>query len=219
MAGHGAHAGKSSVYISERSRTGSPGPFWRRDTDVDSDRPWAIVLFIASGTLGWSLFGAVLAFAPGQWVDPALGVSSALVTLQYLMWWRLGSRGALLSPLPIRKMGRILGIPEAIGLVMVYGAALWVVIAAAIRSTKGGLPEARPHSWVALIGLACGCVAFVAVFLLAVIDRGFDYGNAQRVARPSRLRWTLSRIVPVLTRIAFVSATIAVLAFTAQALG
>jgi hypothetical protein len=218
MAGHGAHAEKSNVYLSEHSRLGRSGPFWRRNTDVDSDRALAIALFIVSGTLGWSLFGTVLAFAPGEWVGPTLGVSSTIVFLQYLMWWRLGSQGALLSPVPIRQMCRILGIPEVVGLVLVYGSALWVLIAAVARKVHGGLPGAGSHSWVAVIGLTSGCIAFLALLALAIIDRSFGYEFVRPKDTSVRLRRALARTVPVVSRICFVSTTIAVFALTAQSL-
>jgi len=223
MAPHHAHSDRGAAYESERHRIylKRRGPFWRRDTGVDSTHPAIIATFIASGVLGWGLLGTVLIFAPGTWVEGALGVSFMLVALQYWAWWRLGSSWALISPLPIRQMSRVLGLPEASAVVVVYGTMSWVLISLIIRWIKGGVPGAAHHPLVPFVALA-GLIAFWALLAASAILHFLDnfHFRTLRTSGPENhgrmmiAQRVLGRFVPTAYRLCLVSATILVYALT-----
>jgi hypothetical protein len=157
--------------------------FPQRRASLDSSRPFTVVLFLVGGVIGWSLLGAVLAFAPGLWVDPVLGLSSFAVCVQYLAWWKLGGSLSLLWPNQLGQMASMLGLPGPCTSVSVYGAMIWFAIAFVVRLKRGAGPVAADHHWVTQLAWYVFLVAAIAVVALWAMDRVLDWIGEARARR------------------------------------
>ena len=167
MANAGDHLDRAHHY--EMARTTLP--LWRRAVDVDPSHPKSATLFLAGGTVGWSLVGAILAFAPAGWVAPVLGVAFIFVGAQYVAWWRLGSSIFLLWPTSLRLIGRVVGLPEILSISVVYASMAWVAASLLVRHFRGVAPVAHNHHWIQALGAVLVLIGALPMIVLAIRDR------------------------------------------------
>ena len=172
MTRRGEHVDQGHHYQSARATL----PIWRRGGDVDPGHSKSVALFLAGGTIGWSLVGAVLAFAPAGWVAPVLGVAFIFVGTQYIAWWRLGASIFSLWPIPLRLMGRIIGLPDMLSIFFVYASMAWVVASLLLRHSRGVAPVAHGHHWIQAFGAALVLIGALPMVLWAFRD-GFGSGR------------------------------------------
>jgi hypothetical protein len=195
-------------------------PIWARLGDVDLGQPWAVVLFVSSGAIGWSLLAAVLAFAPGGWAAPALGVAIPSVAAQYVAWWRMGGNLGALSPRVVRQMAPTIGLASWLGLVVVYGSCAWFAAGAVMRWLHGVAPIPPDRVWIQRVGAWAGVVGVIPVVLARVKE---NYGGpgtrwAARGGRTQRARW-LGVVLRRANQVFFVLATVCLLAIVFAPLG
>ena len=138
------------------------------------------------GTLGWALFGVILAVAPRWWVATALLISFVLVSIQYVAWLQLGGRILLIWPISIRSLGRNLGLPDAVSLIAFYGSMICFVVGSLIRwhlHAHDRIPaDRRLIGYIALIA-SCTFIASGAIRMLADDSIGGRYGRGRDVYR------------------------------------
>jgi hypothetical protein len=163
----------------------------QRTVFVDQARPKTVALFLASGIVGWSGLGAVLALAPGPWVSATVVVAALAVVAQYVAWWQLGGAIGLLWPNALTQMARMLGLPTYFASVLVYASMAWFAVAVAVRWHLGAPRSLPEHRWIAHLGVE----VLVAGALLWVVLTWV--GRARALVGPgvagSRNRW-LSRV-------------------------
>jgi hypothetical protein len=210
VARRGDHVTQGHHYRS----AGATPPFWRRGGDVDPGRPKSVALFLAGGTIGWSSVGAVLAFAPGGWVAPVLAAAFICVGTQYIAWWRLGASIFLLCPLPLRLMGRIIGLPDMLSIVVVYASMAWVVVSLLLRHSRGVAPSAHGRHWVQVFGLALVLIGALPMMVWAFRERfgssrewvgsGARARRSRIINRAPLLRWAGQSLVTLGTLGVFV---------------
>jgi hypothetical protein len=157
---------------------------------VDPGHPKSAALFLAGDTIGWSLVGAVLAFAPAGWVAPVLAVAFIFVGTQYIAWWRLGASIFLLWHIPLRLVGRIIGLPDMLSIFLVYASTAWVVASLQLRHSRGVAPVAHGRHWVQAFGATLVLIGALPMMLWAFRDhfgRGREWVGTGPRARRSRI--------------------------------
>jgi hypothetical protein len=164
--------------------------------DVDPGRPKSVAVFLSGGIIGWSLFGIVLFFAPANWIDPIIGAAFVCISAQYVAWWQLGGSMFLLWPIPLRLMGKVLGLPNFFSVVLVYAASAWFVVSAFERYALGVPPVSHHRHWIQAVGAAViliGCIPWVA---FAIRER---FSGSQWVGTgPRSQRGRILRRIPLL---------------------
>lgn len=181
---------------------------------MDPGHPKSVALFLAGGTLGWSLVGVILAFATAGWVAPVLGVAFVFVGAQYIAWWYLGASIFLLWPSPLKLMGRIIGLPDILSVFVVYASMAWVAASLLVRHFRGVAPVAHDRHWMQALGAALVLIGVLPMMLWAIRDRlgtGKEWVGTGPRARRSRivnrapfLRWAGQIFVALGTLGAFV---------------
>lgn len=187
-------------------------PLTQWTVGVDPARRKAAAVFLSCGFGGWSLFGAVLVFAPAPWVAPVLVTAAVAIRAQYVAWWMLGGSMELLWPNPLRQMSSMLGLPSASCTVLFYASVAWVAVGVVVRWHVGSSAPATDHHWMLVLAGSVALVASTAIVLLLVVDRVTDgIGQVKAGRNPWVNRLSLRRPAG---QFAMVFGTVAVLLVT-----